>query len=174
MRSRTRSSSSTTTTSISRRGSFVSARPDATLAHFIHTPWAQADYWHVLPAPIRAAVHDGLLANDVVGFHTDRWRRNFLDAAERIVGALPDSECRVVGYEGRSILVGANPISVDPEEFEELAGSDAVRVREGEILARHTGRIVVRVDRTDPSKNVVRGFRAFEFFLDAHPELHGE
>jgi len=149
-------------------------RPDATLAHFVHTPWAQSDYWHVLPAAMRAAVHDGMLANDVIGFHTDRWRRNFVHAAEQIVGAVPDPEARVVGYEGRSILVGANPISVDPEEFEELAGSDAVRAREREILARHDGRIVLRVDRTDPSKNVVRGFSAFEVFLDAHPELHGE
>ena len=54
--------------------------PDALLAHFVHIPWPQADYWHVLPEPIRRAVHDGLLANDVVGFHTQRWRLNFLRA----------------------------------------------------------------------------------------------
>ena len=51
--------------------------PDATLAHFMHVPWAQPDYWHVLPEPIRQAIHEGVLANDVVGFHTARWRRNF-------------------------------------------------------------------------------------------------
>ena len=149
-------------------------RPDATLAQFIHIPWAQPDYWCTLPDPMRRAIHDGLLANDVVGFHTRRWRRNFLHAAAEILGVESDYENGTVSYEGHTVLVGANPISVDPEEFEDLAGSDAVLAREREILDRHRGRIVLRVDRTDPSKNVVRGFRAFELFLDAHPELHGE
>jgi trehalose 6-phosphate synthase len=149
-------------------------RPDAALAQFIHIPWAQPDYWYVLPEVVRRAIHDGLLANDAIGFHTRRWRRNFLQAAEELVGADVDHETGAVLYNGRSVLVGANPISVDPDEFEELAGHEAVLAREREILARHRGRIVLRVDRTDPSKNVVRGFRAFEAFLDAHPELHGE
>jgi trehalose 6-phosphate synthase len=149
-------------------------RPEATLAHFVHIPWAEPDYWHVLPRAIRRALHDGLLANDVVGFHTERWRRNFLRSAEDIVRAECEYGQGVVAYEGRRIAVTAHPISVDPEEFEELAGSEIVRARERDILERHPGRIVLRVDRTDPSKNVVRGFRAFEAFLDAHSELHGE
>src|SRR5919206_212048 len=61
--------------------------PDATLAHFMHIPWPQPDYWRVLPEPIRRAVHDGVLANDVVSFHTRRWARNFLRSCEDIVGA---------------------------------------------------------------------------------------
>jgi trehalose 6-phosphate synthase len=149
-------------------------RPDATLAHFIHIPWAEADYWHVLPEPVRRAVHDGLLANDVVGFHTRRWRRNFVRSAEDIVGAECDYGEWVLTHDDRRVLVTAHPISVDPDEFLELAESDVVRAREREIIERHPGRIVLRVDRTDPSKNVVRGFRAFEAFLDAHPELHRE
>ena len=52
-------------------------RPDATLMHFVHVPWPQPDVWHVLPKRMRVAIHDGLVANDVIGFHTDRWRRNF-------------------------------------------------------------------------------------------------
>src|SRR3712207_6440721 len=58
--------------------------PDATLAHFVHIPWPQADYWRVLPEEIRRAVHEGLLANDVVGFHTERWRTNFLRSCDDI------------------------------------------------------------------------------------------
>src|SRR5437588_170344 len=50
------------------------ARPDALLAHFVHIPWPQPDYWHTLPQTLRGAIHDGLLANDVVGFHARRWR----------------------------------------------------------------------------------------------------
>ena len=64
----------------------------AACTHFIHIPWAETDYWHVLPDEVRRAVHEGLLANDVVGFHTDRWRRNFVDACEAARGAESDSD----------------------------------------------------------------------------------
>jgi trehalose 6-phosphate synthase len=146
-------------------------RPDATLAHFVHVPWAQPDYWRVLPGSIRRAVHDGVLANDVVGFHTERWRRNFLRSARDVVGAEPDEEG--LAYGGRHVLVTAHPISVDPSEFDELKESPAVVAAEEEIARRRPEALVLRVDRTDPSKNVVRGFRAFELYLDAHPEMHG-
>jgi trehalose 6-phosphate synthase len=148
-------------------------RPGATLAHFVHIPWPQADYWHVLPAPIRAAVHDGLLANDIVGFHTSRWRRNFLRASEELVGAECDFERGEATYGERRTLVTSHAISVDPAEFEELAGDETVRRLEDELAGRRPDKLVLRVDRTDPSKNVVRGFRAFELYLDAHPEMHG-
>jgi trehalose 6-phosphate synthase len=65
------------------------------------------------------------------------------------------------------------PISVDVREFEELAGSEEVLAAEAEIIAERPEFLIVRVDRTDPSKNVVRGFRAFDLYLDAHPEMHG-
>src|SRR5206468_2109514 len=153
---------------------FVRERhPDAALAHFVHIPWAQPDYWYVLPQSIRFAVHDGLLANDVVGFHTARWRRSFLRSAEDVAGAECDYSGCVATYDGRSVLVTHHPISVDPEEFEEVAQSPRVLEEEAAIVERRPEYLVLRVDRTDPSKNVVRGFRAFELFLDAHPELHG-
>ncbi len=50
------------------------ARPDATLSHFVHIPWPRPDDWSLLPAEWSRALHEGLLANDVVGFHTHRWR----------------------------------------------------------------------------------------------------
>jgi trehalose 6-phosphate synthase len=148
-------------------------RPRVPLAHFVHIPWAQPDYWHVLPERIRRAIHDGLLANDVVGFHADRWRRNFLRSCVDILGAETDHEDGLVTYGGRETHVSTHPISVDAHEFDELATSDAVLAAEAEIVARRPERLVVRVDRTDPSKNVVRGFRAFEHYLEAHPEAHG-
>jgi trehalose 6-phosphate synthase len=148
------------------------ARPDARLVHFVHIPWPAADYWSVLPLEIRRAIHDGLLANDVVGFHTRRWRRNFIRAAEDIVGAVPDWAHDTVGYEGRRIAVTASPISVDAAEFDELAHSPAVLGAGRKLARQRPEKLVLRVDRTDPSKNIVRGFRAFELYLDAHPEMH--
>jgi trehalose 6-phosphate synthase len=149
------------------------ARPAAVLSHFVHIPWPDPDYWTVLPAEMREAIHDGLLANDVVGFHTDRWRQNFLVSAARTLGAEVDWDLCAVEREGRRTLVTAHPISVDPTEFEELAASDEVRERERSLEDIAGERLVVRVDRTDPSKNIVRGFRAFELYLERHPDACG-
>ena len=136
------------------------ARPDATLMHFVHVPWPQPDYWSVLPRAARCAIHDGLIANDVIGFHTERWRRNFVYSTRELLGE--DVTQKTV----------TAPISVDPAEFDELAQSEAVLAAEREIISRRPELLIVRVDRTDPSKNIVRGFRAFELLLDAQPELH--
>jgi trehalose 6-phosphate synthase len=140
------------------------ARPDAFLAHFLHVPWPQSDYWHVLPEPLRRAVHEGLLANDVVGFHTARWRHNFEASCADLLGASPaDHGTRVTNH----------AISVDPAEFDKLAASDAVLEEERVLEASRPEQLVLRVERTDPSKNVVRGFRAFGLLLDRHPEHLG-
>jgi trehalose 6-phosphate synthase len=125
----------------------------------VHVPWPQPDYWRVLPRSIRCAIHEGLVANDVIGFHTDRWRRNFIYSTREILGE--DVAQKTV----------TAPISVEPAEFDRLARSEAVLEAEREIVARRPDHLVVRVDRTDPSKNIVRGFRAFELYLDAHPEM---
>jgi trehalose 6-phosphate synthase len=146
--------------------------PDALLAQFVHVPWPQPDYWHVLPDRIRRAVHEGVLANDVVGFHTRRWGLNFMRATSALADAEADFADGVVTHDGRRTLVTVHPISVDPAEFDELAASEAVLAAERELVGRRPERIVLRVDRTDPSKNIVRGFRAFELYLEAHPEMH--
>jgi trehalose 6-phosphate synthase len=148
------------------------AAPDAALAHFVHVPWAQPDYWRVLPEPIRRTVHEGVLANDVVGFHTSRWRRNFLRSCEDITGAEVDFRTGDVRLNGRVTCTRVRPISVDPQEFDALAESEAVRAEEEEIETSRPDLLILRVDRTDPSKNIVRGFRAFELYLEAHPEMH--
>jgi trehalose 6-phosphate synthase len=136
-------------------------RREATLMHFVHVPWPQPDYWGVLPKAMRCAIHEGLTANDVVGFQTDRWRRNFIYSTRELLGE---------DVTGKTVTA---PISVDPDEFEQLARSEPVLAAEREIAAQRPERLVLRVDRTDPSKNIVRGFRAFELYLDAHPEMRG-
>ncbi len=148
------------------------ARPDATLAHFVHIPWPGPDEWTALPPNLRLAVFDGLLANDLVGFHTARWQRNFLRSAVDLAGA-EQVDDRTLAYRGRRVRVVARAISIDPGEFDALAASDAVLERERELEATRDELLVLRVDRTDPSKNVVRGLRAFGLLLELHPELHG-
>jgi trehalose 6-phosphate synthase len=135
-------------------------RPHAALMHFVHIPWPQPDYWRILPRDARCSIHDGLMANDVVGFHTERWRTNFIYGVRELLGE--DAAAKTV----------TAPISADSAEFAELAQSEPVLSAEREIVASRPEKLVVRVDRTDPSKNIVRGFRAFELYLDAHPEVH--
>jgi trehalose 6-phosphate synthase len=135
-------------------------RPDAALMHFVHVPWPQPDYWRILSKDARCAIHDGLIANDVVGFQTERWRGNFIYSVRELLGE---------DVAAKTVMA---PITVDAAEFIELAQSDAVLSAEREIVADRPEKLVVRVDRTDPSKNIVRGFRAFELYLDAHPEMH--
>jgi trehalose 6-phosphate synthase len=148
------------------------ARPDAALGHFVHIPWPEPNLWRVLPERIRNAIHDGLLANDVVGFHAQRWRRSFLRSVRDLLDADCDFEQSVCSFRGGRTFVAARPISVDSSEFEDLAESDQVRRLEDELESRRPELLILRVDRTDPSKNIVRGFRAFEYYLDAHPEMH--
>jgi trehalose 6-phosphate synthase len=147
--------------------------PDALLAHFVHIPWPQTDYWHVLPDRIRRAIHEGVLANDLVGFHTRQWALNFMRAATDLAGADADFSEGLVALDERRTLVTVHAISVDPAEFDEVASSEPVLAVERELVERRPEKLVVRVDRTDPSKNIVRGFRAFELYLEAHQEMHG-
>lgn len=136
------------------------ARPHARLAHFVHIPWPTE--WSVLPEEWRHAIHDGLLANDVVGFHTERWCRNFAYS------------CGELGRDAsEETTLTHHAISVDVAEFEALAQSDDVLMRERELVAERPELLVLRVDRTDPAKNIVRGFHAFSTLLDGHPEWRG-
>ena len=137
------------------------ARPDAVLGHFVHIPWVGPDDWAVLPDRIARAIHEGLLANDAVGFHTERWRQAFL------------ASCGALGLKAEGARVAAHPISVDVAEFEALAESPAVLERERELVATRPEQLILRVDRTDPSKNVVRGLQAFGLLLDRRPDLRG-
>jgi trehalose 6-phosphate synthase len=148
-------------------------RPDVLMTHFIHIPWPESDYWHVLPSHLRRDIHEGLLASDIVGFHTRRWRNNFLYSCAEILGAEVDHDAATVVHGGRRTLVTNHPIGIDPLEFDELKDSEAVLEQERAINDGRPEFLVVRVDRTDPSKNVVRGFRAFALFLDMHPDLQG-
>ena len=145
--------------------------PEALLAHFVHIPWVGADGWSVLPNPLRRAVHAGLLACDLVGFHTERWRRTFVDAAAAILGA--ERAGGAIVYAGRRTETVARPISVDAAEFDALTQDETVLARQAELRRCRPEQLILRVDRTDPSKNILRGLRAFELLLERHPEHRG-
>ena len=145
--------------------------PDVFLHHFIHVPWPQPDWWRVLPPRWRQAVFQGLLGNDVVGFHTERYARNFLLGCQELLGLPVDLADGSVRVDGRTVSARWYPISVDAAAFEALAASEEVRDHERRLEQTRREHLILRVDRTDPSKNIVRGFRALDILLDDHPEL---
>jgi trehalose 6-phosphate synthase len=143
---------------------------DAFVSLFVHIPWPEPDLWGVLPQYIRSGILESLLSADVVAFHTRGYARNFMETAARVLDADVDAEGGTVRYAGREVWVRAYPISIDPAEFEELAGSEAVLEQE-EFVKGLPGKLLLRVDRTDLSKNVVRGFEAYGRMLERHPEM---
>ena len=147
------------------------ARPDVMLHHFVHIPWAQPDSWRVLPTSIREAIFDGLLANDIIGFHTRAYCTNFLACCQRLMGYEVDYEDLSVKHPGGRTIVRAYPLSIDADRLERAVHSERVAELEKEILARRREHLILRVDRADLSKNVLRGFTAFDTFLTDHPEF---
>ena len=150
---------------------------DVILTHFVHIPWPSPDGLRVLPPYMRDAVLRGLLGNDVVAFHTHRFARNFLLCAQELLSLPVDLRTMSVQVDGRTVHARTYPISIDVESLEELAASDAVTEHADKLertMLTDDRQLIVRVDRTDPSKNIVRGFLAFDRLLDLHPELVGK
>jgi trehalose 6-phosphate synthase len=147
------------------------ARPDVFLHHFVHIPWTQSDAWRVLPAKIREELYAGLLANDIIGFHTSSYRRNFLQCCRDLMGLDVDFEAGVVEFDDREVWVRNYPLPIDADALYGVAASDGVREQERELLRRRRDHLILRVDRADLSKNVLRGFSSFDLFLEQHPEF---
>jgi trehalose 6-phosphate synthase len=146
------------------------ARPDAFLHHFVHIPWTQPDAWRVLPTFMRDEIYMGLLANDIVGFHTRSYRRNFLQCCRDLMDLEVDMDAGVVRVGDREVWVRAYPLPIDYAATRRVAARPRVAELEQQVLSRRREFSIVRVDRADLSKNVLRGFTAFDIFLEQHPE----
>ncbi len=108
------------------------ANPDAFLHHFVHIPWTQPDAWRVLPRDMREEIYEGVLSNDIVGFHTRAYKRNFMLCCRELFDMDVDEEAGIVRFEGREVWVRAYPLPISAESFQRTAGSPEVaRVRAG-------------------------------------------
>jgi len=148
--------------------------PHALVQHFTHIPWPAPGHWQPLPPTIRRQLCEGLLGADVAGFQTEESARNFLRCCERFVpGARVDSDRSTVMFDGHRTLVQDYPISVDANSIRELV-RDPRTARYREMLKPRMGeKLIVRVDRLDPSKNIAAGFRAFGQLLERRPDMAG-
>ena len=145
--------------------------PEVFIHHFVHIPWPQPDAWRILPQPMREAVLKGVLGNDIVAFHTERYARNFLLGCQELLDLPVDLENLSVSFEGRTVRARWYPISIDPDDLDRRASSEPVLAHEQELNSRRRDHLILRVDRADLSKNIVRGFKAYDVLLDDHPEL---
>lgn len=148
------------------------ARPDVFLHHFVHIPWTQPDAWRVLPTEVRNTIYRGILANDIIGFHTRSYQRNFLLCCRELLdGAEVDEDAGRVVLDGHETWVRAYPLPIDSKAFLRTAQNPRVHEFEREIIKRRRENLILRVDRADLSKNVLRGFTAFDLFLTEHQEF---
>lgn len=149
--------------------------PHALIQQFIHIPWPDKDYWRFLPARIRREICLGLMANDIVGFQTYDHCHNFIrTCVENVPGTDGDHEWMCLRRKGRTIKVRPYPISLDVAAVRKTAQNPTV-AKYRDVLQDYLGeQTILRVDRAEPSKNVLRGFKAFDLFLDRYPEWHGK
>jgi len=153
-------------------GMIRAERPDVFLHHFVHIPWSQPDSWRILPTRIRNAIFEGMLANDIVGFHTHAYCINFLRCCDELLDDVEvDYHAVEVRHRGGKTACRAYPLGIDAQRLERAAASPEVAEAEREVLERRRQHLIIRVDRADLSKNVLRGFAAFDTFLTQHPEF---
>jgi trehalose 6-phosphate synthase len=140
-------------------------RPDVRLAHFTHTPFCGPNSIRVLPDEVAHAICASM-ASVPTGFHTQRWADAFRASARVVLG--PDA-----GPDAAAPSFVA-PLGPDPGSLTADAATEETRHAAAELDALVGDRaLVLRSDRTDPAKNIVRGFLAFDRFLELHPEWHG-
>ncbi|MFC9127590.1 trehalose-6-phosphate synthase [Streptomyces sp. NPDC057099] len=135
-------------------------RPDLRIGHFSHTPWAPAEYFRMLPDDVAGQVLRGMLGADRLGFLTRRWADAFVECAERFADGLGGTRVGVHGLGADADFLRKRSHEKDVQER-----MSALREEIGE--GRRT---IVRVDRTELSKNIVRGLLAYRQLLDDHPE----
>ncbi|MEA4907463.1 MAG: trehalose-6-phosphate synthase [Anaerolineaceae bacterium] len=154
----------------------IRSRKKYLLTHFVHIPFPGPDDWEVLPEPMRTAILEGLCQVDLLGFQTRNHALNFIRSCENFV-----PKARVNYRLGRVILrhhatyARDFPISIDPNGLRVQAATEEVELYR-QLLQEQTGdlRLILRIDRTEPSKNIVRGFQAYEEMLELHPEHCGQ
>lgn len=173
-------------------GQLRELRPDLRIGHFTHTPWASREFMAMLPDDIRSQLVWGMLGADRLGFHTWEWAANFITGATRedargIAEAFfPTGTPERGVWQRRTVPDGCGlgkqrftevtyyPLGVDADELRALAHRPEVDEKLAQLRAEVGGlKTIARVDRTELSKNVLRGLLAYRELLTVHPEWRG-
>lgn len=145
------------------------------MQQFIHIPWPDIRYWYFLPSNITQAIYLGLIGNDIIGFQTELDRRNFLEGACRVLeDAIVDFDEGTIWWQGRRTWVRAYPISISVTGERQIIECPAGRQSAEKIRSLLGEQTIMRVDRIEPTKNIVLGFQAYAQLLDEHHDLLGK
>jgi trehalose 6-phosphate synthase len=150
----------------------VARRRNFTLVHFIHIPWPGAEDWAILPPGMRHRILESLCSVDLLGLQTREDALNFIRTCESNLERVHvNFKLGRIWYHQHATHIRDFPISIDVESLRTLASSDEVTQNRA-VLAENVGnrKLIVRVDRTEPSKNIARGFQAFSDMLEMYPE----
>lgn len=145
-------------------------RPDQMIFHFTHSSFCGPDGLERLPRPIPQRFIEGMLGADLLGFHVPDWCDGFMACCERI-GAHVDRDTGLVDHDGRRTWVRPYPISIDAAHLRKRVKGKTAQKWVDRFESERQGRLIVRADRTEPSKNIVRGFKAFAALLDRREDL---
>jgi trehalose 6-phosphate synthase len=134
------------------------ARPDLRLVHFSHTPFAPPEWLRVVPDDVVAELLAGMAAHHACTFHSRRWAAAF------------EACCAVHGIDPPATAV--TPLAADASDLEAASASDACAAA-GRRLDEAFGerQVILRVDRVELSKNILRGFHAYDLLLEEQPAL---
>ena len=137
-------------------------RPDVSTVHFSHTPFPSPDALRILPELARTELLLGYMAAGALGFHSSRWSDNFIACCRETLGVRPTKTF-------------VSPLGPDTDALKETASSEDCNTALAELESLVGDKTVVaRIERLELSKNLLRGFWAFDEFLAMRPDLHGE
>lgn len=150
--------------------------PQVQIQPFIHIPWPGPDAWRILPGTMRTQILHSLLQADRIGFQTSKDAFNFVQTCRFY---LPDAHSGgsrdTLTYQRRRVQARNYPISVDVGQIEKLVKEPQTMLLKSQLINLiGDRRLILRVDRIEPSKNILRGLEAFAALLERYPEHRGK
>jgi trehalose 6-phosphate synthase/phosphatase len=147
--------------------------PKTTIGFFLHIPFPNYEIFRLLPRLWRRELLEGLLGANLIGFHTNDYRQDFLRCVLRILGYGADLGEMIVG--DRAVKAETFPMGIDFQKFCEGGKGASVLQQKMELQDRlKDARVILSIDRLDYTKGIVNRLEAFQAFLDLHPKWRGK
>jgi trehalose 6-phosphate synthase len=143
---------------------------------FVHIPWPGPDAWRLLPERMRTPLLQSLMAANRIGFQTTRDAFNFVQTCRfHIDDAHSYGSRDSINYKGHKVGAKTYPISIDVDKVQSIASETETQLLKTSLL-QHIGgrRLILRVDRVEPSKNILRGLEAYRTLIERYPEHRGK
>jgi len=149
--------------------------PKAVIAQFWHIPWPNPEVFRI--CPWRQQILEGLLANDILGFHLKYHGDNFMGTVDVELETRPDREMTAIVYKGHTTKVRAFPISIDFDSVSRLAASSetskTITLLQRKYRLGKDHILGLGADRLDYTKGIPERFDAIDVFLKRNPDYHG-